>query len=268
MGTWSSLYRTLVQASIRKTQIGCSTLSSPRRPTEWAWGCRSAVRSSKPTEDRCGRPTMPGTEPSSSSACLRLARARPEEHAGAVAGQQAVMLASTIETHLARRRAHGPFIHSYDFRAAASGLRLIRIACHTIPFGTLLSVCRGSSLVSSQIVSIVDDDEGARVATASLVRSLGWQARVFASAEEFLESGLIDETSCLISDIRMPGLSGIELHDRLLALGYAIPIILTTGLPTAALKAKIQARGALPLIEKPFDASTVERLLHLALGRP
>ncbi|KAA1014342.1 response regulator [Paraburkholderia panacisoli] len=122
--------------------------------------------------------------------------------------------------------------------------------------------------MSSQIISIVDDDEGARVATASLVRSLGWQARVFASAEEFLESGLIDETSCLISDIRMPGLSGIEMHDRLLALGYAIPIIFTTGFPTAALEAKIQARGAPPFLEKPVDAATVERLLNLALDGP
>ncbi|WNC94699.1 response regulator [Paraburkholderia sp. FT54] len=122
--------------------------------------------------------------------------------------------------------------------------------------------------MSSQFISVVDDDEGARVATASLVRSLGWQARVFASAEEFLESGLIGETSCLISDIRMPGLSGIDLHDRLLVLGYAIPIIFTTGFPTAALEAKIQARGAPPFLEKPVDATTIERLLDLALGRP
>ncbi|MEM5455044.1 response regulator [Paraburkholderia phytofirmans] len=122
--------------------------------------------------------------------------------------------------------------------------------------------------MSSQIVSIVDDDEGARVATASLVRSLGWQARVFASAEEFLDSGSIGETSFLISDIRMPGLSGIELHDHLLALGYAIPIIFTSGFPTDAVEAKIQARGAPPFLEKPVDAITVERLLNLALGRP
>ncbi|MBU7438033.1 response regulator [Paraburkholderia fungorum] len=129
-----------------------------------------------------------------------------------------------------------------------------------------IPVCRGPSLVSSQIISIVDDDTGARLATASLVRSLGWQAQVFASAEEFLESALVDETSCLISDIRMPGLSGIDMHDRLLALGYAIPIIFTTAFPTARLEAEIQARGAPPLLEKPVDAATVERLLNLALG--
>jgi FixJ family two-component response regulator len=122
--------------------------------------------------------------------------------------------------------------------------------------------------VSSQIISIVDDDEGARLATARLVRSLGWQARVFASAEEFLASRLIGETSCLISDIRMPGLSGIEMHDRLIALGYAIPTIFTTAFPTAALEAKIKAKGTFPFLEKPVDAATVERLLNLALGRP
>jgi FixJ family two-component response regulator len=122
--------------------------------------------------------------------------------------------------------------------------------------------------VSSQIISIVDDDEGARLATARLVRSLGWQACVFASAEEFLASRIIGETSCLISDIRMPGLSGIEMHDRLLALGYAIPTIFTTAFPTAALEAKIKAKGAFPFLEKPVDADTVERLLNLALGRP
>jgi FixJ family two-component response regulator len=119
--------------------------------------------------------------------------------------------------------------------------------------------------VSSQIISIVDDDEGTRLATASLVRSLGWQARVFASAEEFLGSDHIRETSCLISDIRMPGMSGIEMHDRLLALGYAPPTIFTTAFPTAALEATIQAKGALAFLEKPVDVTAVEQLLNLAL---
>ena len=120
--------------------------------------------------------------------------------------------------------------------------------------------------MSSQVVSIVDDDEGARFATASLVRSLGWRAQVFASAEEFLDSGLLDETSFLISDIQMPGLSGIEMHDRLLGLGYAIPVIFITAFPTAALRAEIEAIGAAAFLEKPVDATTVERLLNLALG--
>jgi len=122
--------------------------------------------------------------------------------------------------------------------------------------------------VFSQVVSVVDDDEGTRFATASLVRSLGWPARVFASAEEFLNSGALGETSFLISDIQMPGLSGIEMHDRLLRLGYAIPTIFITAFSTAAQKAEIQAKGAATFLEKPVDATTVERLLNLALGTP
>jgi FixJ family two-component response regulator len=133
--------------------------------------------------------------------------------------------------------------------------------------GSLLAL-RGPSLVSSQVVSIVDDDEGARFATASLIRSLGWQARVFASAEEFLDSGLMGETAFLISDIQMPGLSGIELHERLLSLGYVIPTILITAFPNAASKAAIPPECAPAFLEKPADAATVERLLTLALGTP
>jgi FixJ family two-component response regulator len=123
-------------------------------------------------------------------------------------------------------------------------------------------------LRSAQTISIVDDDEGTRLATASLVRSLGWRARVFASAEEFLRSDHIGETSCLISDIRMPGTSGIEMHDRLLALGYVLPTIFVTAFPTASLDATVRARGALAILEKPVDAVAIEQLLNLALGQP
>jgi FixJ family two-component response regulator len=116
-------------------------------------------------------------------------------------------------------------------------------------------------------VSIVDDDEGARFGTSSLVRSFGWQTRIFASAEKFLESHLICETSCLIADIRMPGMSGLEMQDRLLALGYGIPTIFITAMPTAAVEAQMQAKGALGFLVKPVDAIKVEQLLNLALFR-
>jgi FixJ family two-component response regulator len=79
---------------------------------------------------------------------------------------------------------------------------------------------------------------------------------------------LLGETSLLISDIHMPGLSGIEMHDRLVSLGYAIPTIFITAFPTAALRAEIEAKGAPAFLEKPVDAATVERLLNLALGAP
>jgi FixJ family two-component response regulator len=73
----------------------------------------------------------------------------------------------------------------------------------------------------AQIISVVDDDEAVCIATSALVRSLGWQANIFASAEAFLQSGQIADTACLISDVRMPNMSGVEMRDRLLQLGYA-----------------------------------------------
>src|SRR3954451_21934637 len=78
------------------------------------------------------------------------------------------------------------------------------------------------------IISIVDDDDGVREATASLVRSLGYRASTFASADEFLKSEQVSNTSCLITDVRMPGMSGIDLQDRLIADGHRIPIIFIT----------------------------------------
>lgn len=121
---------------------------------------------------------------------------------------------------------------------------------------------------ASHIVSIVDDDEAVRLATASLVRSFGWDVNSFASAEAFLGSGHVDETSFLISDIRMPGMSGIELHDCLLKQGNAPPTIFITAFPTAVLHAQTQAQGALALLEKPVDAAAIAHWLTTTLGAP
>ncbi|MFM0206558.1 response regulator [Paraburkholderia sediminicola] len=119
-----------------------------------------------------------------------------------------------------------------------------------------------------QIVCIVDDDESVRMATASLVRSFGWQTRIFASAEEFLKSGDLGATSCLISDVRMPGMSGIEMHDQLLMLGYTPPTLFISAFPPVALRAKIQKDGVLAFLPKPVDAGTMAHWLNLALGSP
>ncbi|RKT27573.1 response regulator receiver domain-containing protein [Paraburkholderia sp. RAU2J] len=121
---------------------------------------------------------------------------------------------------------------------------------------------------TSQIVTIVDDDEAVRLATSSLVRSLGWSVRTFASAEEFLRSGHVADTSCLISDVRMPGMSGVDMYTYLLGLGTAPPVIFITAFPTASLQAEIQANGALVLLEKPVDAAAMAHWLNLALGQP
>ena len=81
------------------------------------------------------------------------------------------------------------------------------------------------------MIVVVDDDETVRNATQSLVRALGYRASTFASADEFLTSEQISNASCLITDLQMPGLSGLDLQDRLIAQGHRIPIIFITGHP-------------------------------------
>ncbi|WP_437437788.1 response regulator transcription factor [Trinickia violacea] len=100
------------------------------------------------------------------------------------------------------------------------------------------------------------------------MRSIGRHTRLFASAEEFLQSGHLASTSCLISDVMMPGMSGVEMHDRIIALGYAPPTIFITAFATANLKAKALANGALAVLEKPVDPDAVAHWLSIALDVP
>ena len=121
---------------------------------------------------------------------------------------------------------------------------------------------------SDQIVSIVDDEEAVRLATESLVRSFGRQTRLFASAEEFLQSGLLAVTACLISDVMMPGMSGVAMHERILSLGYTPPTIFITAFPTADLKARAVENGALAVLDKPVDPDAIAHWLSVALDLP
>ncbi|MBP0624033.1 response regulator [Cupriavidus sp. LEh25] len=126
---------------------------------------------------------------------------------------------------------------------------------------------RAALLCSAQTVSIVDDDEAVRLATGSLIRSLGRPTRLFASAEEFLASGHIAETSCLISDVMMPGMSGLAMHEHILALGYAPPTIFITAFPGPDLLAKALANGALAVLDKPVDVGAIAHWLSIALDQ-
>ncbi len=120
---------------------------------------------------------------------------------------------------------------------------------------------------AGQTVSIVDDDDAVRLAVASLVRSLGWHADLFASAEAFFAQARLDDTTCLISDVRMPGMSGPQMHDRLVQLGYTIPTVFITAFPTPDLCAHIGKHGVLAVIEKPVEAQAMEYWLNVALSR-
>ncbi|SEF10292.1 Response regulator receiver domain-containing protein [Rhizobiales bacterium GAS191] len=117
-----------------------------------------------------------------------------------------------------------------------------------------------------RIVSIIDDDASVRVAMEGLVRSLGFVACAFESAEDFLRSPRVDETSCLITDVQMPGMNGLELQSHLLAQGRRLPIIFITAFPEQSIRQRAQAAGALAFLEKPFDGETMVGLLHKALA--
>ena len=115
------------------------------------------------------------------------------------------------------------------------------------------------------VVSIIDDDEFVRAATNRLVRSLGFIAPTFASAEEFLRSPHLDETSCVISDIQMPGIGGIELQSMLIAKGKNVPIIFITAFPDERIRAQAMKAGAIGFLSKPFEGPTLVRCIENAL---
>jgi FixJ family two-component response regulator len=117
----------------------------------------------------------------------------------------------------------------------------------------------------SYFVSIVDDDESARVAIQGVLKSVGWQARTFSSAEEFLESGQLCETGCLITDIRMPGMSGLELQARLVEEGWRIPIIFITAHGDSRMQARAMKAGAVAFLGKPFDDKVLLQEVRTAL---
>ena len=115
------------------------------------------------------------------------------------------------------------------------------------------------------MIAIVDDDEALREAMKSLVRSLGYGVSTFGSAEEFLKSEQVIDTSCLITDLHMPGLSGLDLQDRLIARGHRIPIIFITGFPDDTARARAMKAGALAFLTKPINQHHLVDHLEKAL---
>jgi len=117
------------------------------------------------------------------------------------------------------------------------------------------------------LISIVDDDEGVRDALNSLIRSAGYKCAVFPSAEAFLGSGRLGETDCMVLDIRMPGLTGLELQLRLQEMKCAIPIIFVTGQGDEGLRAKAIEDGAAAFFGKPFSDDALLGAIRSALDR-
>jgi len=115
------------------------------------------------------------------------------------------------------------------------------------------------------VISIVDDDQSMRDAMSALVRSLGFAVATFASAEDFLESARVDDTSCLITDVQMPGLSGVELQSHLNAQGRHMPIIGVTAHPEKSIRTRMLEAGAVGFLSKPFNDECLINCLATAL---
>lgn len=116
------------------------------------------------------------------------------------------------------------------------------------------------------MISIIDDDASVREATKGLVRSLGYEATAYQSAEDFLRSDGIDDTSCIISDVQMPGLSGLDLQERMLAEGRMTPMIFITAFPHEHVRTKALNGGAYGFLAKPFDDDKLIACLDKALA--
>jgi FixJ family two-component response regulator len=120
-------------------------------------------------------------------------------------------------------------------------------------------------LREASVISIVDDDEWSRIGTTKLVRSFGFAAHDFPSAHALLNSPLLARTACVISDIQMPVLSGLQLLDELRTHGHDMPIIFVTAFPNERVRAQAILRGAICVLTKPFDGETLELCLAAAL---
>ena len=117
------------------------------------------------------------------------------------------------------------------------------------------------------LIAVVDDDSSLRESTQLLLRSAGYRAEVFASAREFLGSPRIDETACLMLDVRMPGMDGLELQRRLNVSHADIPIIVVTAHDDATSRSTALDSGAIGFLSKPFQASTLVATVQTALTR-
>ena len=115
------------------------------------------------------------------------------------------------------------------------------------------------------LLSVVDDDESVRESLPDLLREFGFAARAFSSAEEFLASDCVDGTMCLILDVAMPGMSGIDLYQELTRRRQKIPIVFVTALRDEAMRAQVLQQGAAGFLLKPFSDTDLLAAVKLAL---
>jgi FixJ family two-component response regulator len=125
----------------------------------------------------------------------------------------------------------------------------------------------GGVLSKHPLISIVDDDQAFRESMRRLVKSLGYDGAVFASAAEFLESPDLAATDCLVADIHMPDMSGVELYRRLIEMGQMIPTILVTAWPNEGVRSQMLSEGVGCYLRKPLEEAVLIICLGSAVAR-
>jgi FixJ family two-component response regulator len=122
-----------------------------------------------------------------------------------------------------------------------------------------------AAMLNNALVSIIDDDQPFRESMRKLVKLLGYTVEAFPSAADFLASRLLQETACLVADVHMPGMTGVELHRHLIDAGCAIPTILVTAYPDDLVRDRVLKDGVVCYLSKPVDDDQLERCLRSAL---
>jgi FixJ family two-component response regulator len=117
------------------------------------------------------------------------------------------------------------------------------------------------------VISIVDDDDSVRTALKSLIDSVGFRAEVFGSGEEFLKSSCLAQTDCLIADVRMPGMSGLELQERLHDAGCSVPIVFISAHDDKEAQARGLRGGAIAFLQKPFSEDSLLGAISVGLDK-
>jgi FixJ family two-component response regulator len=131
---------------------------------------------------------------------------------------------------------------------------------------TIRSALQGESKAKKDLISVVDDDESIRRATTLLIESFGFRAATFASAESFIKSDRLRDTSCLILDVKMPDMNGLELQSTLAAAGYGFPIIFVTAYDDKESRGRAIQAGAVAFLGKPFSDEQLLQTVRSALG--
>jgi FixJ family two-component response regulator len=122
-------------------------------------------------------------------------------------------------------------------------------------------------LSTRSVISVIDDDTSVRAATNNLLRSHGYTVHTFASAEEFLRSTQLNDTSCVIADVQMSVMSGVDLLTLMRTQGYRVPFIFITAFPDESVRAQALKAGAICFLAKPFAGPTLIKWLDTALDR-